>query len=169
MNDVVVRRAREPDVAALVELRGVLFEAMGIAERDGAWREQARQWFTGRLDDPSYRVAVVDVGGTVVACAVGAIRDAAPAPDAPAGRDVLISNVCAYPSTRGRGYGSAAFTAVMEWARESGVERAELLSTRSGESMYRDAGFTSSEHPVMRAPLRRPHTTIDDTGALGEP
>lgn len=148
----MVRAAEHADVEALVELRGEMFDAMGIGGND-AWRGPAHRWFADRVDDPSYRFVVVERAGTVVACAVGAIRDAAPSPAVPNGRDVLISNVCTRPDERGRGFGRAAFTAVMDWAHASGVGRAELMATESGESMYVGAGFTRNAHPVMRAPL----------------
>ena len=154
--DVVVRSAHDRDVPALVELRGEMFKAMGVTEQDPSWRKQARLWFIERLENPSYCIVVIEAKGAVVACALGAIRDAAPSPAVPAGRDVLISNVCVFPSVRGRGYGRAAFTAVMDWARASGVGRAELVATTAGAAIYREAGFTHSEHPLMRAELKRP-------------
>ncbi|WGP06205.1 GNAT family N-acetyltransferase [Bacillus subtilis] len=161
MADVVVRSAHDRDVPALVELRGEMFTAMGVTEQDPAWREQARLWFIERLENPSYCIVVIEVTGAVVACAMGAIRDAAPSPAVPVGRDVLISNVCVFPSARGNGYGRAAFTAVMNWARAAGVGRAELLATSAGTTMYREAGFTHSEHPVMRAALTQPAPAED--------
>ena len=87
------------------------------------------------------------------ACAVGAIRDAAPSPMVPRGRDLLISNVCTFPDARVRGYGQAAFDAVMAWAHDTGVGRAELMATPAGRGMYERAGFRPSGDPAMRATL----------------
>ncbi|KMS82722.1 GNAT family N-acetyltransferase [Prauserella rugosa] len=157
VDGIVVRTAELADVEALVELRGEMFDAMGVsggtAGDSDAWRGPARRWFADRIDNPSYRFVVVERAGRVVSCAVGAIRDAAPSPAVPHGRDVLISNVCTRTGERGRGYGRVAFTAVLDWAHASGVGRAELMATDAGESMYVEAGFTRNPHPVMRAPL----------------
>lgn len=147
------RRAGRGDVDTLVELRAEMFYAMGITNADDSWRARAREWFIARIDDPAYCLFVVEDTGQVVACAMGAIRDAAPSPSVPSGRDVLISNVCTAPESRGQGYGRAVFQAVMRWARQSGVSRAELMATEHGRTMYQRAGFVVTHLPAMRAPL----------------
>lgn len=148
-----VRRASAADVAVLVALRAEMFEAMGIDTSGGSWRAAARAWFEARLDHPDYGIFVVEDGGDVVASAVGAIRDAAPSPSCPKGRDVLINNVCTLPAYRGRGRGSAALDAVLAWARETGVERAELMATADGRGIYEKAGFVTNSSLAMRAML----------------
>lgn len=153
VTDGVVRRAEGSDVQALVELREHMFAAMGVTSPDPTWRKNAHEWFSSRLDDPNYHFAVVEVDGMVVACAVGAVRDAAPSPAAPEGRDVLVNNVSTAPPFRGRGYGRIAFESVMVWARELGIRRAELMATAVGRGMYERAGFCDTSFPAMRARL----------------
>lgn len=153
VTDGVIRRAQGSDVQALVELREHMFTAMGVTSPDPTWRENAHDWFSSRLDDPNYHFAVVEVDGTVVACAVGAIRDAAPSPAAPEGRDVLVNSVSTAPPFRGRGYGRMAFDSVMVWACELGIRRAELMATAVGRGMYERAGFCETSFPAMRARL----------------
>lgn len=148
-----VRRAGLSDVDALVDLRAHMFAAMGAAAGDPAWQANARTWFTDRIADPDYCLVVIAVEHTVVACAVGAVRDVAPSPSAPQGRDILVNNVSTHPDFRGRGYGRLAFEAVMAWARESGVQRAELMATEVGRGMYERAGFRATAYPAMRAHL----------------
>lgn len=147
-----VRRAEARDADALVRLRAEMFAAMGVDDSPH-WRDRARKWFTDRIDHRDYGMFVLDDDGDVVACAVGAVRDAAPSPAVPDGRDVLISNVCVLPSHRGRGCGRQVFDAVMDWARQSGVGRAELMATDAGRSMYEREGFEPNAHPAMRATL----------------
>lgn len=147
-----VRRAESRDVDALVMLRAEMFAAMGTEVAHG-WQPQARVWFTERVGDPHYGFFVFEDAGEVVACAVGAIRDAVPSPEVPHGRDVLISNVCTLAAHRGRGFGRQAFDAVMAWARDTGVGRAELMATDAGRAMYERAGFTVTAQPAMRALL----------------
>lgn len=152
-----MRTATAADVDSLVDLRAEMFTAMGVAHADvvsGAWRDRAREWFASRLDNPDYCFIVVEVDGRVVSCAAGAIRDAAPSPSVPGGRDVLVSNVCTAPDHRGQGHGKTAFEAVMSWARQTGVGRAELMATGLGRGMYESAGFRETDFPAMRATLR---------------
>lgn len=68
-------------------------------------------------------------------------------------RDILINNVCTFPSYRGNGHGSAAFEAVLEWARQTGVRRAELMATEDGRGIYEKAGFVVNGSVAMRAEL----------------
>ncbi len=153
MGEGTVRTATERDLEVLVELRAEMFRSMGVPGTDPAWRANARRWFADRLDRPDHRIVVVEVAGTVVACAVGAVRDAAPSPGAPDGGDVLVSNVCTTPPARGRGHGRAAFEAVMAWARTTGAGRAELMATDAGRPLYQQAGFVVQDCLAMRAPL----------------
>lgn len=72
---------------------------------------------------------------TALTSAFGASHDAAPSPTCPSGCDILYTNVCTFRPYRGHGYGLAAFDAVMTWARETGVRRADLLATEDGRHL----------------------------------
>lgn len=132
-----------------------MFTAMSVDATGDLWQASAREWFADRIDHAEYYFAVVEVDGEVVSCATGAIRDAAPSPAVPHGRDLLLSNVCTATGHRGRGYGQAAFDAVMAWAQQTGVGRAELMVTAFGRGMYERAGFSETVFPAMRAALSR--------------
>jgi hypothetical protein len=63
---VVIREATAMDAAVLVELRALMFEAMGTpADRlaHGAWRNAALDWFTRRIGTEGVRVVVAEVDG----------------------------------------------------------------------------------------------------------
>lgn len=148
------RRATARDLHVLVELRVEMFRAMGMQTGSPEWQQAARDWYAERLDHPDYGFFVVEVAGEVVASAVGAIREATPSPASPAGRDVLISNVCTFPDHRGSGYATAAFHAVVQWARGTGVTRAELMATDGGRRIYERVGFVTTRWPTMRMTLQ---------------
>jgi GNAT superfamily N-acetyltransferase len=57
------------------------------------------------------------------------------------GGAVGIYGVGTDPDFRGRGYGSAATLAGMDWGREKGAELAVLDATELGEPVYRRLGF----------------------------
>ena len=121
MTNRTVRRADAGDVVALVDLRAEMFRAMGVAgHAEPTWRAAAADWFTDRVRRDDYCIAVVESGGQVCATAMGAVRDTAPSPSNPNGRDVLVSNVCTAPEARRQGHARAALTHVMEWAGETG-------------------------------------------------
>ena len=149
---MLLRRAEGRDVEALVELRGLMFEAMG-ATGDPEWRKAAADWFAEHIDDARVGAFVVDLNGEVVACAVGVIREGIPSPGLPSGTDVAISTVCTRPRARGRGYARAASSAVLRWARAQGAGRAELMATQSGRHLYESLGFEDADCPAMRARL----------------
>ena len=147
------RAATTSDLHDLVGLRADMFTAMGVTDDKPEWRENALEWFRRRIDDPTYGIFVLDHDGKVVACAMSALRDAAPSPSAPKGGDVLISNVCTAPGYRGRGFGLAVFQAAFRWAQRTKADRAELMATENGRSIYERAGFTITHNPAMRANL----------------
>lgn len=147
------REAKASDLQDLVRLRAEMFAAMGVADEKPEWRANALEWFRRRIDDPGCGIFVLDHDGKVVACAMSALRDAAPSPSAPRGGDVLISNVCTAPDYRGRGFGHAVFQAAFRWAQQTEADRAELMATVNGRSIYERAGFTVTRNPAMRAHL----------------
>ncbi|MDP5225569.1 MULTISPECIES: GNAT family N-acetyltransferase [Arthrobacter] len=152
---MTVRAARTGDADVLVALRAEMFAAMSHIPGGDAWKKPAREWFRDRIAHPEHGIFVVEVSGLVVACAVASIRDSAPSPAVPQGRDVLITNVCTLPEHRGRGHARAAFEAAMAWARAAGIARAELMATPAGTGMYEKAGFRPTAYPAMRAMLSR--------------
>ena len=57
---MLLRRAEGRDVEALVELRGLMFEAMG-ATGNPEWRKAAADWFAEHIDDARVGAFVVDL------------------------------------------------------------------------------------------------------------
>lgn len=126
----LVRRAVVSEVPALVELRAQMFLAMGSAGVESSeWRVSAQDWFISHLDDARVRIVEMEVGQRLVSTAMAAVRDSVPSPSCPAGGDVLVSKVCTLPDARKQGHGQVAFAAVLDWARSTGVARAEVKTS----------------------------------------
>ncbi len=159
MSEPVLRRARRTDAAALVELRALMFRAMGTeaaALADPAWRLAAHGWFTDRVDAPDVCAVVAEVDGAVVSCAVGEVTALIPGPTTPNGRVGLVSNVATLEPHRGRGLASACTDHLLEWFTErTDVTRVDLFATVDGARLYGVRGFTASPFPAMRRPLTR--------------
>ena len=151
------RRATSGDAPALVELRALMFEAMGTPGVDDPhWRHAALRWFEEHLAERHTCVVIAEDAGVVVACAMGQVRDVPPSPSNPTGQGGLLSNVVTLPEARRRGHARACLVALLEWFRqETEVGRLELFATGAGSGLYEELGFHRHDWPAMRMPLSR--------------
>lgn len=158
-SDAVVREARRDDAGALVDLRVIMFEAMGVAPEalaDAGWRLAAHGWFRDRVGTSGVRLVVAEVAGRVVAGAVGEVTALIPGPTAPNGSVGLISNVATLPDHRGRGLASACTDALLTWFTEcTDVARVDLFATADGAVIYGPRGFHVRDFPAMSLEVQR--------------
>lgn len=145
----VIRRAREAEVDALVSLRAQMFDDLGMASPDTAWRDNCADWFRRSVQSPDVFLLVAESNRSLKACGMAELRHGAPGPACPSGRTVHISNVCTLPAFRGQGHGRRMMAALLEWAREV-ADRAELHASDDGQALYRHLGFTEVTNPAMR-------------------
>jgi GNAT superfamily N-acetyltransferase len=154
-----IRTATASDAGALLELRALMFEAMGLPAAeiaDPRWRIAAHGWFVDRIPASGVRVVVAEVDGRVVSGAVGEVTALIPGPGAPNGSVGLISNVATLPGYRGGGLASAVTDALLEWFRdETDVTRVDLFATPGGEAIYTPRGFARRDFPPMSLPVDR--------------
>lgn len=121
------------------------------------WREHAHEWFAGAVADPAVaRLPVIELGGDVVATAVGTLEVGVPNPQCPRGRTVRLANVITVPECRGRGYGTLLVRDVVAWARSIDADRVDLGATPDGRRIYEGAGFVLTRAPRMKLVLDRP-------------
>jgi GNAT superfamily N-acetyltransferase len=169
----VVREATPDDAAALVVLRDVMFDAMGVPpERltDDAWRRAAREWFVQRIGTAGVRVVVAEVDGDVVAAAVGEVTALIPGPGSPNGSVGLVSNVATLPGHRGRGLAAAVTDDLMSWfVGHTDVTRVDLFATPGGARIYEPRGFVQRSFPAMSFSVPRdgPGTTARRPAGAG--
>lgn len=152
----MIRVARPDDVADLLRLRVLMFEAMGTppeALEAPGWRDAARAWFSEKVTDDRSRIIVADDDGDIVSGGVAEVLAAIPSPSTPRGRLGFISNIATLPHARGRGLARAVMTELVRWLDEdTDAERIDLAATRDGAVIYRSMGFTESAFPTMRRP-----------------
>ncbi|PKW26051.1 GNAT family N-acetyltransferase [Phycicoccus duodecadis] len=155
----VVRPATRADADDLLALRVLMFEAMGTdaaALADPAWRVAARDWFVDAVDAAGVLLVVVEVGGRVVAGAVGEVTALIPGPGCPNGSVGLVSNVATLPEHRGQGLAAACTDALLAWFTErTDVTRVDLFATEAGARIYSTRGFVTGTFPAMRRPVPR--------------
>ena len=148
-----LRVATATDGPQLLRLWGLLFDDDEAAV-DEPWRGHAQEWFARYVDDShTARFPVVDIGGEVVATAIGTLELGVPNPMCPRGRTVRLANVITLPEHRGHGYGTLLVRDVIEWARSINGDRVDLSSTEEGQRLYDKAGFVMTSAPRMKLVL----------------
>ncbi|MFL6123003.1 GNAT family N-acetyltransferase [Actinophytocola sp.] len=144
-----VRRAVAGDVAELVRLRALLFEAIEVSGENG-WRESLAGVLAEQVAAEGTRILVVDGdAGGVAACGVGAVEQRLPGPRAHNGRVGQVYGVVTDPGYRRCGHSRAILECLLGWFRERGVARVDLHASREGEPLYRALGFVDHPEPGM--------------------
>lgn len=158
MSGWTTRRATAADAEAVVELRTLMFSAMGVAGVDEpGWQRAAVRWFERALGGPDACVVLAeDAVGRVVAGAMGGLRFETPSPVNPNGVWGLVNNVATRPEARRRGLARACVVGVLDWLREeTEATVVELFATGEGASLYEELGFAPTAWPAMRLRLPR--------------
>lgn len=145
VDDIVIRRATDDDLAAAAGLRWewVVGDkgAAPAVERD-AFVDRFVQWALASRT----HICFVAVGGrAVVGMAWLALNERVPSPRALDRRNGDVQSVYVLPAFRRRGIASALLAAICETARQSGTERVTVHSSAEAVSTYERAGFESSE------------------------
>jgi ribosomal protein S18 acetylase RimI-like enzyme len=143
-----VREAAADDVAELVRLRAMLFDAIGAAAENG-WRESLAGVLAEQLTAEGMRILVVDGDEGLAACGVGSIEQRLPSPRAHNGRVGQVYGVVTDPAYRRRGHSRAIMVGLLGWFREREVARVDLHASRDGEPLYRSLGFVDHPEPGM--------------------
>lgn len=138
----------------MLALWELLFDEVGSPPTT-PWKTAAVEWFASSVDDgATARIPVVDVGGVVVAAAVGTVEIGVPNPLCPRGRVVRLANVVTLPSHRGRGHATELVRDVVTWADVVvGADRVDLSATPDGRRIYERLGFVLTSAPRMKLVL----------------
>lgn len=154
----VIRPATSDDIATIVALRALMFEAMGTSSEEvleAEWQRQVSRWIQLRLSDPSIHIVVAEANGTVVSCGMAQVVDLMPSPSR-AGSGGLISNVATFPRHRRLGFTNATVEALLEWfTEETDVEMVSLNAAGKSRPMYERFGFVEATFPEMRLSIDR--------------
>lgn len=155
----VIRRATGKDLASVLALRALMFAALNASAEelaDGEWQANALRWLQVNLNNPDVHIAVADVNGSTVACAIGEVLERAPSPINPNGRAGMVTNVATFPQYRMTGLGQGCVDAVMAWFRdETDVSQVSLNASAEGRRRYLAHGFREVDFPEMRVRIDR--------------
>lgn len=154
----VIRPAVPSDIGTVVELRALMFEAMGSSSEeisDIGWQQDASRWLQLHLSDEDIHVIVAEAHGTVVSCAIGQVIATVPGPGR-RGDGGQISNIATFPRHRRLGFTHAVLGSLLEWfEEETDVEVISLNATEAGWDIYESFGFVETAFPQMRKRLDR--------------
>lgn len=146
-DEIEIRRATVADIADLVRLRRMMFEAMGfddaaqLAGADGA----AATYFATTIPAGHFHgwLAVTSTG-TAVGSGGVVIDQHPPGPGNLSGQIGYIMNVVTTPRYRRRGIARQIMQAMLEWLAERGVRCMALHATEMGRPLYVELGFADS-------------------------
>lgn len=158
MSGWTTRRATAADAEAVVELRSLMFSAMGVPGVDEpGWQLAAVRWFEQALGGSDACVVLAeDTDGRVVAGAMAGLRFETPSPVNPNGVWGLVNNVATRPEARRQGLARACVVGVLDWLQEqTEATVVELFATGEGASLYEELGFVPTAWPAMRLRLPR--------------
>lgn len=148
------RAAGLADISELVRLRRIIFNGHPAEDRT-EWLEPCVQFLKERLEneDPNFHAAVIgeeQVGGRLVACAMGWIDQHLPSPVSASGALGYVGSVTTDADYRGLGLGVSVFASLMKWFKEKNVPRVELQTTPDAVALYRKFDFEELPTPVLR-------------------
>jgi len=146
------RTGKGDDLDQVVALRALLLAELGLDVEEPRWRGAARDVLAHGMTAGRLTVQVVEQDGRVVACAVALLQHRLPTPGTLDGTYGWLEQVVTLPEARGRGAATACVQGCLDWLRARGVREVQMQSTRAGEPLYRELGFT--DDPQARLLLR---------------
>ncbi len=152
----MVRRAASADAVEVTRLRRLMFTAMGLDCDRVDWERPCIAFFEHHLGTPTVVAMVVDApdGAGLAASGVIEMSRQIPSPRAPRGTNAYISTISTDPRWRRRGMAAAIMEALLEVAREAGIDNVDLHATAEGRPLYERLGFAERPgNPAMRLAL----------------
>ncbi|WP_280727117.1 GNAT family N-acetyltransferase [Kitasatospora sp. MAA4] len=150
---MTARRAAVGDAAEIVRLRAVMTAALFGRSQEGPWDAVTLARLERWLGDPDAPTAVFVVdapdGASLAATAIGTIDERLPHARNPSGVTGYVYGVSTDPRWRRRGFSRAAMRALLGWYADRGVHRIDLHASPSGESLYRELGFTDASGAAL--------------------
>ena len=157
MNEVVIRRAGDADLAAIIRLRRDWTQEQDGDCADPTFDERFAAWFAR---ESSYRITwLAEVDGRPVGMMNLAIFERMPRPGRAPSRWGYLGNAFVLADYRNLGIGKQLISAVLGYADDRGFARVVLSPTERSIPFYERAGFGPANALMLRIP---PDTTIDN-------
>jgi GNAT superfamily N-acetyltransferase len=152
-NTISIRKATLDDVAELVRLRRMMFEAMGYgdARRLDASDAASADYFSRTISGGVFHAWLAETSNDEAIGSAGAVIDQHP-PD-PAnlsGQTGYIMNLVTDPRYRRQGIARRLMQTILDWLAEQGITHMTLHTTQAGYSLYEELGFVESNEMRLR-------------------
>jgi GNAT superfamily N-acetyltransferase len=145
--NITIRRATSADIADLVRLRRMMFEAMGFDDQAQleAADAAAEAYFAEQIPAGSFRgwLAVTSEGLAVGSGGV-VVDHHPPGPTNLSGQSGTIMNLVTDARYRRQGIARRTMQAMLEWLAAQGIQRVTLHATEVGRPLYEELGFVDS-------------------------
>jgi GNAT superfamily N-acetyltransferase len=152
----MVRRAVPADAREVTRLRRLMFASMGLDSDGSDWEPACVAFFEQHFGTADVVAIVLDApdGDGLAASGVIELSREIPSPRAPRGTNAYISTIFTDPRWRRRGMAAAIMDALIDVAREAGIDNVDLHATAEGRPLYERLGFVERlGNPALRLAL----------------
>ncbi|MDR2988352.1 MAG: GNAT family N-acetyltransferase [Nocardiopsaceae bacterium] len=154
MTEVVIRQAKDADLAAIALLRRQWTQEQSGAVDDPGFDERFGAWFAR---ESSRRITwLAEADGGLVGMMNLAVFERMPRPGRAPSRWGYLGNAFVLAAHRNQGIGGQLLSALLGYADENGFVRVVLSPSARSVPFYERAGFGPADALMLRTP---PHTT----------
>ena len=150
---VVIREAREDELAAAVRFWEIMREELGARPGEGLaadWLERGAAYYEKRHRRGELRSFFAEHNGATVGTATGFLLDGFPAYLVQRPHVGFIVGVYVVPEYRRCGIGRAVTQAAIDWLRSIGCTSIRLRTSAQGRPVYASMGFAASPELELR-------------------
>ncbi len=144
MLNIIIKKAGVEQLNLLLEWRMmVLREVFSLPEScdTGRLRESCRAYYEKELAAGGHVACFAWVDGLIAGCGGMCLYDEIPSPENPSGKCAYLMNIYTLPELRRHEIGRCIVDWLVARARERGIVKIYLESTRAGRRLYHDVGF----------------------------
>ena len=153
---MTLRPVRNDDIPAMTAHRlAYLQELQGEREPDYMQKleKELSGYFSEGIRSGYYYAVVAESGGRILGYGAMVIRRIPGDMDMPTRLEADILNMYTLPSARRQGVGSRILEHLLLKARELGLVKLALHTSKDGEQLYRSFGFSEPEYPYLELEL----------------
>lgn len=148
MPDIVIRRASESDIPAIVRLRSAWNREQERPVDDPGFDQRLAEWYAR---ESSRRLTLLaEADGEPVGMMNMAVFERMPVPGRESGRWGYLGNAFVIAAYRNQGVGRQLLNSLLEYADEHGFARVVLSPSSRSVPFYQRAGFRPADSLMLR-------------------